>query len=65
MKDIIHDVCKEFKIDRPCVKLSSTNAPIALASNGALLENQEIIIEEGRRESKDFKPGKCICKYCH
>ena len=59
IKDNIHDVCKEHKIDHPVVRIAATYAPIGLESNAALLENHEIIIEESRVEPKDVILGMC------
>ncbi|XP_028411869.1 uncharacterized protein LOC114534603 [Dendronephthya gigantea] len=56
VKDVIHDICKEYKLDHPRVRFSSTNSPVALDANAALLENHEIIVDEARKESKDVKP---------
>jgi hypothetical protein len=57
VKDVIHDICKEFKLDHPRVRLSSTNSLVSLDAKAALLENHEIIVDEARRGSKEAKQG--------
>jgi hypothetical protein len=57
VKDVIHDICKEYKLDHPRVRFSSTNTPVSLDANAALLEKREIIVDEARKESKDLKQG--------
>ena len=60
MKDVIHDICKEYKLDHPRVRFSSTNSPVGLDANAALLENHVIVVDEARKESKEAKPGESI-----
>jgi hypothetical protein len=57
VKDVIYDICKEYKLDQPRVRFSSTNSPVSLDANAALLENHEIIVDEARKESKETKQG--------
>lgn len=57
VKDVVHDICKEFKLDHPRVRFSSTNTPVSLDANAALLEKHEIIVDEARKDSKESKNG--------
>lgn len=60
IKDVIREVCEEYKLECPQVKLCSNNSILRMDADATLLDNQEIIIEETFKESKNMKHGEFV-----